>query len=84
MTDCLSAVHEEAFGAFPPSYAAITRLDRKTRDYPLPPVLRLPALGPTASPVDYSTRVETPALICQRHYAVIYRERGLSFVFLLP
>ena len=42
---CLSVVHEQAFGGKVPRYHAITELDKKVRDFYVPPSLRVPGFG---------------------------------------
>ena len=42
---CLSVVHEQAFGARMPSYRAIQDLDKKVRNFYVPPSLRVPGFG---------------------------------------
>ena len=42
---CLGVVHEQAFGARPASYKAIQDLDKKVRNFYVPPSLRVPGFG---------------------------------------
>ena len=42
---CLSVVHEQCFGAKVPRYHAVNELDKKVRDFYVPPSLRVPGFG---------------------------------------
>lgn len=45
---CLSQVHDQAFGAKTPNYKTVRELDRKVREYYVPPSLQVPGFGTKA------------------------------------
>ena len=64
-SQCLSIVHEQAFGARTPNYKIIQELDKKVRGFYIPPSLQVPGFsGKTSSSslVSPSGGVEVPSL----------------------
>ena len=75
---CLSVVHDEAFGARPTTYKAIQELDRKVRNWYVPPSLQVPGFGAAKS---VSAEIEQPTvqLTMQRYIAYAIKEMSRSF-----
>jgi hypothetical protein len=80
----MTALHDQAFGAAPPSYSTAMSLDRKLRAHPVPPVLQIvgfgteapsTSVGPDGAPIP-----EAPALVLQRHTIVLIRESNLLYL----
>ena len=44
-SECLSIVHDQVFGARTPSYSTIMELDKRVRNYYVPPLLQVPGFG---------------------------------------
>lgn len=69
---CLAVVHERAFGANVPRYSVISELDKRVRDYYIPPSLRVPGFG--GAPME-SPHVQPPIeLTMQRYIAFAIKE----------
>lgn len=68
----LSVVHDQAFSAKTPSYKAITELDKKVRNFYVPPSLHIPGFGGSK----IGTEVERPSveLTMQRYITFAIRE----------
>ena len=68
---CLSTVHEQAFGARTPNYTLITQLDKKVKDYYVPPSLHVPGFGGAKM-----MELATPSieLTMQRHIVFAIKE----------
>lgn len=68
----MSAVHDQAFGAKTPSYKTITELDKKVRNFYVPPSLQIPGFGGSK----IGTEVEQPSveLTMQRYITFAIRE----------
>jgi hypothetical protein len=64
-------VHEQAFGAKTPTYKTIQDLDKKVRNYPIPPSLRVPGFGGAKMLEIVQPSVE---LTMQRHIVFAIRE----------
>ena len=64
-------MHEQAFGAKAPSYKTIQDLDKKVRNYPIPPSLRVPGFG-GAKLMEFTP--PTVELTMQRHIIFAIRE----------
>jgi hypothetical protein len=80
-SECMTLLHDQAFGAVMPSYATTMTLDRKLRAHPVPPVLQIAGFGADAhDPAAGPPVVETPALILQRHTVVLIRESNLLYL----
>ncbi|KAH9946504.1 hypothetical protein B0H21DRAFT_743137 [Amylocystis lapponica] len=75
---CLNVVHEQAFGARVPAYRAIQDLDKRVRDFYVPPSLRVPGFGGTKMEVEpESCSLE---LTMQRHCAFAIREITIFYI----
>ncbi|EKM50386.1 uncharacterized protein PHACADRAFT_263665 [Phanerochaete carnosa HHB-10118-sp] len=74
---CLNVVHEQAFGAKTPSYRTIQELDKKVRNYPVPPTLRVPGFGGAKM-----LEIEQPSieLTMQRHIAFAIKEMTIFYL----
>lgn len=68
---CLSIVHEQAFGARCTNYKMIQDLDKKVRNFYVPPSLRVPGFG---GKMDMNAAPPTIELTMQRHIAFTIRE----------
>ena len=68
---CQSVVHEQAFGARAPSYKTIQELDKKVRNFYVPPSLRVPGFGGAKMMEPSPPSVE---LTMQRHTVFAIRE----------
>lgn len=71
----MSQVIDEAFGAKPPRYKVIQELDRKVRNWHIPPVLRM-AAGPQKN--GRETEESTVELTMQRLTTFAIREMSRS------
>ncbi|KAI0793976.1 hypothetical protein C8Q74DRAFT_1194559 [Fomes fomentarius] len=75
---CLSVVHEQAFGAKVPRYHAISDLDKKVREFYVPPSLRVPGFsGVSLEPPHVQPPIE---LTMQRYVAFSIREISLFYL----
>lgn len=64
-SQCLSVVHEQAFGARTPNYKIIQELDKKVRGFYIPPSLQVPGFSgkpSSSSMVSSSGGIEVPSL----------------------
>ncbi|KAG9312894.1 hypothetical protein JVU11DRAFT_6327 [Chiua virens] len=77
-SECMSVVHDQAFGAKTPTYATVLQLDRKLRAFPVPPNLQVAGFG-NSSPID-SRHQESVSLILQRHIVLAIREMNLLYL----
>ncbi|KAH8116341.1 fungal-specific transcription factor domain-containing protein [Phellopilus nigrolimitatus] len=77
--ECMSIVHDQAFGAKTPSYQTILQLDRKLRAFPVPSVLQVAGFGST-DPGYNSGYPDTLGLIMQRHIVLAIREMNLLYM----
>ncbi|KAG6916556.1 hypothetical protein DXG01_006382 [Tephrocybe rancida] len=77
-SQCLSVVHDQAFGARPPNYKAIQDLDRRVRSWYVPPSLQVPGFG-GAKP---GAELEQPGveLTMQRYIAFAIKEITLFYM----
>jgi hypothetical protein len=71
-SQCQSVVHDQAFGAKPPSYSTIQELDRKVRVWYVPPSLQVPGFGGAKLGTDVTP--PTVQLTMQRYIAYAIRE----------
>lgn len=69
-SQCLSLVHDQAFGARTPSYKVIQELDRKVRDFYTPPSLQVPGFGGPMAEIEPSS----PSLTMQRYIGLSIKE----------
>ncbi|KAF8661278.1 hypothetical protein AX16_001379 [Volvariella volvacea WC 439] len=74
---CLSVVHDQAFGAKTPSYKTILELDRKVKNYYVPPSLRVPGFSG-----EHGVTVEQPTvqLTMQRYIAFAIKEISMFYM----
>jgi hypothetical protein len=77
-SECMSVVHDQAFGAKTPTYATVLQLDRKLRAFPVPPNLQVAGFG-NSSPSE-SRHQESVSLILQRHIVLALREMNLLYL----
>ncbi|TCD68404.1 hypothetical protein EIP91_010805 [Steccherinum ochraceum] len=75
---CLSVVQEQAFGARPASYKSIQDLDKKVRNFYVPPSLRVPGFG--GAKVDVSAPPPSVELTMQRYTAFSIREISIFYL----
>lgn len=64
-SQCLSIVHEQAFGARTPNYKIIQELDKKVRGFYIPPSLQVPGFSgkpSSSSLISPSGEIEVPSL----------------------
>ncbi|PFH45910.1 hypothetical protein AMATHDRAFT_70915 [Amanita thiersii Skay4041] len=75
---CLSRVHDEAFGARTPSYKLIQELDKKVRNWYIPPSLQVPGFGGVRPASD----LEQPSVefTMQRYIAFAIKEITLFYM----
>ncbi|KAF9523061.1 fungal-specific transcription factor domain-containing protein [Crepidotus variabilis] len=77
-SECMMALHEQAFGAKTPTYATVLQLDRKLRAFPVPPILQVAGFGSSeARPGGYP---DTIMLTLQRHIVLAIREMNLLYL----
>ncbi|KAI0331503.1 hypothetical protein GY45DRAFT_1345320 [Cubamyces sp. BRFM 1775] len=75
---CLAVVHERAFGATVPRYSVISELDKRVRDFYIPPSLRVPGFG--GAPME-GPHVQPPIeLTMQRYIAFAIKEMTLFYL----
>lgn len=74
---CLSIVHEQAFGARCTNYKMIQDLDKKVRNFYVPPSLRVPGFG---GKMDMNAAPPTIELTMQRHIAFTIREITMFYL----
>ncbi|KAI6044218.1 fungal-specific transcription factor domain-containing protein [Pisolithus marmoratus] len=75
-SECMSVVHDQAFGAKTPSYATVLNLDRKLRGFPVPPNLQVVGFGSSANSTE-SRHQDSVMVILQRHIVLAIREMNL-------
>ncbi|KAG6330355.1 hypothetical protein ID866_8734, partial [Astraeus odoratus] len=78
-SECMSVVHDQAFGAKTPSYATVLQLDRKLRAFPVPPSLQVPGFGSSANSTE-SRHQDNVMLVLQRHIVLAIREMNLLYL----
>lgn len=77
-SECMSVLHDQAFGAKTPTYATVLQLDRKLRAFPVPPVLQVAGFG--SSEPRPGGFPETIMLTLQRHIVLAIREMNLLYL----
>ncbi|KAF8074745.1 hypothetical protein FPV67DRAFT_1408589 [Lyophyllum atratum] len=77
-SQCLSVVHDQAFGARTPNYKAIQDLDRKVRSYYVPPSLQVPGFG--GAKIGAEPERPTVELTMQRYIAFAIKEITLFYM----
>jgi len=70
--ECLSIVHDQAFGTRCPSYATIQDLDKKVRNWYVPPSLVVPGFG--SSKIGAEVDQPSTELTMQRYIAFAIKE----------
>jgi hypothetical protein len=78
-SECISLVHDQAFGAKNPTYATVLQLDRKLRGFPVPLVLQVAGMG-TISP-QHGGPSDSVRFILQRHIVLSIRETSGLFIW---
>lgn len=78
VSQCLSVVHDQAFGARPPSYKTLQELDKKVRSYYVPPSLQVPGFGGTKVGPDIDQ--PTTELTMQRYIAFAIKEISKTII----
>ncbi|TFK25635.1 hypothetical protein FA15DRAFT_668330 [Coprinopsis marcescibilis] len=75
---CLSVVHDQAFGTRAPSYGTIQELDKKVRNWYVPPSLVVPGFGNSK----IGAEVEQPSIemTLQRYTAFAIKEMTLFYM----
>ncbi|KIM44896.1 hypothetical protein M413DRAFT_442869 [Hebeloma cylindrosporum] len=76
--ECMTLLHDQAFGAKMPTYATILQLDRKLRAFPVPPVLQVAGFG--SSEPRQGGYPDSVALTLQRHIVLAIREMSLLYL----
>ena len=71
-SECMSMLHDQAFGAKMPTYPTVLQLDRKLRAFPVPPVLQVAGFG--SSEPRQGGFPDTVMLTLQRHIVLAIRE----------
>src|ERR1700733_9538331 len=77
-SECMSVLHDQAFGAKNPTYATVLQLDRKLRGFPVPPVLQVAGFG--SSEPRSGGFPDTVMLTLQRHIVLARRETSMLFI----
>ncbi|KAI0321025.1 fungal-specific transcription factor domain-containing protein [Amylostereum chailletii] len=75
-SQCLSIVHDQAFGARTPSYKVIQDLDRRVRNFYIPPSLQVPGFGGPMADQGASS----VSLTMQRYIGFAIREITLFYM----
>jgi len=70
--ECMTLLHDQAFGAKMPTYATVLQLDRKLRAFPVPPILQVAGFG--NSEPRSGAYPDTIMLTLQRHVVLAIRE----------
>ncbi|KAF9245323.1 hypothetical protein BU15DRAFT_41174 [Melanogaster broomeanus] len=78
-SECMSVVHDQAFGAKTPAYPTVLQLDRKLRAFPVPPNLQIAGFGNSSTSPD-SRHQESVSLTLQRHIVLAIREMNLLYL----
>lgn len=77
-SECMSMLHDQAFGAKMPAYPTVLQLDRKLRAFPVPPVLQVAGFG--SSEPRQGGFPDTVMLTLQRHIVLAIREMNLLYL----
>ncbi|KAJ3573580.1 hypothetical protein NP233_g2337 [Leucocoprinus birnbaumii] len=77
-SECISQLHDQAYGAKGPTYAKTMELDRMIREFPTPSILELPTLGVESSPGPCEYPDITLSL--QRHVVVAICETNILYL----
>jgi hypothetical protein len=76
--ECMTLLHDQAFGAKMPTYATVLQLDRKLRAFPVPPILQVAGFG--SSEPRSGAYPDTIMLTLQRHVVLAIREMNLLYL----
>ena len=81
-SQCLSVVHEQAFGARTPNYKIIQELDKKVRGFYIPPSLQVPGFSGKSTSLS-TGEIEVPSLqlTMQRYTTWAIKEISMSAPF---
>ncbi|KAF8899636.1 fungal-specific transcription factor domain-containing protein [Gymnopilus junonius] len=77
-SECMTLLHDQAFGAKMPTYATVLQLDRKLRAFPVPPILQVAGFG--NSQPRQGGYPDTIMLTLQRHIVLAIREMNLLYL----
>ncbi|KAF9048224.1 hypothetical protein BDZ89DRAFT_978408 [Hymenopellis radicata] len=77
-SQCQAVVHDQAFGARPPSYKTLQELDKKVRSYYVPPSLQVPGFG--GAKLGPEIDRPTTELTMQRYIAFAIKEMTLFYM----
>ncbi|KAF8998585.1 fungal-specific transcription factor domain-containing protein [Cyathus striatus] len=75
---CLSVVHDQAFGTRTPNYKVIQELDRKVRTWYIPPSLQVPGFG--GAKISHELEQPSIELTMQRYIAFAIKEITLFYM----
>jgi len=78
-SECMTLLHDQAFGAKTPTYATVLQLDRRLRAFPVPPILQVAGFG--SSEPRQGGYPETIMLTLQRHIVLAIREMSAPVWF---
>ncbi|KAJ7579668.1 hypothetical protein C8J56DRAFT_795968 [Mycena floridula] len=78
-SECLSIVHDRAFGARPPSYNTVLELEKKVRLFYVPPSLQVPGFG-GVSKLGAEPEQPTTELTMQRYITFAIKEITLFYM----
>ncbi|KAH9479629.1 putative transcriptional regulatory protein C1F7.11c [Psilocybe cubensis] len=77
-SECMTLLHDQAFGAKMPTYATVLQLDRKLRAFPVPPILQVAGFG--NSEPRQGGYPDSVMLTLQRHIVLAIREMNLLYL----
>ncbi|KDQ61622.1 hypothetical protein JAAARDRAFT_204099 [Jaapia argillacea MUCL 33604] len=80
VSDCMSIVHDQAFGAKAPTYATVLQLDRKLRAFLVPNVLQMAGFGTSQPEMRPDSYPQSVPLMLQRHVVLAIREMNLLYM----
>ena len=83
-SQCLSIVHEQAFGARTPNYKIIQELDKKVRGFYIPPSLQVPGFSGKPMAVPPSGEIEVPSLQLTMQRYTTWAIKEISMCLLPP
>ena len=79
-SQCLSIVHDQAFGARPPNYKLVRELDKKVRNWYIPPSLQVPGFGSHRgySTTAASVAADQPTVQLTMQRSIVFAIREIS------
>lgn len=82
VSECMSVVHDQVFGAKVPSYSTVLQLGRKLHAFPVPAILQIAGFGsgPDAATNNTVAYPESVSLMLQRHIVLAIREMNLLYM----